>query len=163
MFFFQVLFLVLQSQKTEKGLPENNIKKNIPFFASHIYMESFFWFCKFERPKKDYLGFFFHFLRLWKSRARWPAKKWWCWGGKLVSRLSSPLSPNHLHNKKEKGNKSQLMNMTTSKNTMSALHTQLTLIAYWCLLEVATKSSRKSHERLREKKIWKTSALEQCA
>jgi hypothetical protein len=45
------------------------------------------------------------------------------------------------------------MNMATSKNTMSALYTQLTLIASQCLLEVGTKSSRKSHESLREKKI----------
>jgi hypothetical protein len=42
------------------------------------------------------------------------------------------------------------MNKVVNKKTMSTLHTQLTLLAPQCLVEVDARSSRKSHKSLKE-------------
>lgn len=159
MFFFQgVHFLVLQSHETKKGLLENNINKNNFRFSQVIYMymkESSFWFCKFKIPKKDSLGekkksFFWTF---WESRARWQAKKWWRQEGKFIRSLPSPPSPKPSSQQKRKRKQK-----SANEHDNEQKHHECTLYTTYldCISMLAWswyKSSRKSHESLREKKI----------
>lgn len=128
-----VHFLVLQSHKTKKALLENNINKNKFRFSQvrYIYVkESIFLFCKLKRPKKDSLrkknSFFWSLAQVGHGDQQKNDDEE---EENSLEDYHHHHHQNHLHNKKEKGNKSQLMNMTTSKNTMSALYTQPTLIA----------------------------------
>jgi hypothetical protein len=98
--------------------------------------ESSFWFCKFKIPKKDSLGKKKnHFFGLFGKVGQGDKPK--NDDDKKENSLEAyhhHHQQNHLHNKKEKGNKSQLMNMTMSKK-----HHECTLYTTYldCILMLA--------------------------